>query len=102
MMRDITRSLFLDVEAPTCSFCPADRILEVESDEERVEWDPPSCVDNSGQPPLIESSRVSGDLFSAPGVYVVQYHVSDSSGNVYTGCSFRISLKSKLKTQSCR
>ena len=64
--------------------------------ELRVNWQRPICSDNSGIPPYVTASRQSGDLFSVPGEYEVQYHVKDESDNTYQGCSFRITLKSKF------
>ena len=89
-----------DVEPPTCSFCPGDIVKEGKSAAVRVLWDRPVCTDNSRLPPIINSNRQSGDLYGVPGTYKIQYIVEDFAypkGNIYTGCSFTITLKSKLR-----
>jgi len=88
-----------DLEPPTCSFCPGDIVKEGKSVAIRVLWDRPVCTDNSRLPPKISSNRQSGDFFGVPGTYKIQYLVEDHAypkGNIYTGCSFTIKLKSKL------
>ena len=89
--------LTLDAEPPSCSFCPADIVQEQthDRDEVRVLWDEPICSDNSGVSPSISANRQSGDLFSVPDSYQVQYTVSDGV-NEYKGCSFNITLKGDL------
>ena len=88
-----------DVEPPTCSFCPGDIVKEGKSAAIRVLWDRPVCTDNSRVPPNINSNRQSGDFFGVPGTYKIQFIVEDHAypkGNIYSGCSFTITLKSKL------
>lgn len=87
-----------DLEPPTCSFCPGDIVKEGKSAAIRVLWERPVCTDNSHLPPRISSNRQSGDLFGVPGTYKIQYTVEDHAypqGNIYTGCSFMITLKSE-------
>lgn len=89
------------MEPPTCSFCPGDIVKVGKSAKIRVIWDRPVCTDNSRLPPIINSNRVSGDFFGVPGTYKIQFIVEDSAypeGNVYSGCSFTITLKSKLRS----
>ena len=88
-----------DLEPPTCSFCPGDIVKEGKSAAIRVLWERPVCTDNSHLPPKISSNRQSGDLYGVPGTYKIQYIVEDHAypkGNIYTGCSFTLTLKSKL------
>jgi len=88
-----------DLEPPTCSFCPGDIEKEGKSAEIRVLWEKPVCTDNSHLPPKISSNRQSGDYFGVPGTYKIQYIVEDHAypkGNIYTECSFTITLTSKL------
>ncbi|XP_022788331.1 sushi, von Willebrand factor type A, EGF and pentraxin domain-containing protein 1-like [Stylophora pistillata] len=85
-----------DLEPPTCSFCPSDIVKEANSLKERVTWKLPICSDNSHLPPIIRSNRQNGDIFGAPGKYKIQYTVKDfdfKEPNIYTGCSFMITLK---------
>ena len=95
------RSVFLsDLEPPTSSFCPSEIVKEAKSHREKVSWDLPVCSDNSHLPPIIWSNRKLGDLFGAPGKYKIQHTVKDfdfKQPNIYTGCSFMITLKSKLR-----
>ena len=71
-------------------------MIETVQRQVRVNWDRPTFTDNSGIPVAVSSSRLSGDLFSAPGSYEVVYTASDSSSNTNKNCTFRITLKSKL------
>ena len=57
-----------------------------------VNWDRPICSDNSGELPIITSSRESGTKFAVPSSSEVQYYVSDGI-NVYTGCNFRVIVR---------
>ncbi|CAH3125524.1 unnamed protein product, partial [Pocillopora meandrina] len=85
-----------DLEPPTSSFCPSDIVKEAKSHREKVSWDVPVCSDNSHLPPIIWSNRKLGDLFGAPGKYKIQHTVKDfdfKQPNIYTGCSFMITLK---------
>lgn len=84
-----------DTEPPTCSFCPGDIAREKTTREVRVNWKSPTCSDNSGIPPSIESNRHNGAQFIVPGVYEIQYVVRDQASNVNKNCSFRINLKVK-------
>ena len=87
---------------PTCSFCPSDIVLEdITEIEIRVNWKLPICSDDSGVLPVITSTRQSGERFAVPGSYEVRYDVSDGGGNRYTGCSFRITLKSRFSLSHC-
>ena len=61
--------------------------------EVRVTWNRPTCSDNSGIPPSIESNRQNGAPFIVPGLYEIQYVARDQAGNVNKNCSFRITLK---------
>jgi len=90
-----------DLEPPTCSFCQGDIVKEGKSAAIRVLWDRPVCSDNSPLPPKINANRQSGDFFGVPGTYKIQYIVEDHAypkGNIYTGCSFTITLKSKFSS----
>lgn len=83
---------------PTCSFCPGDIVKVAKRPLERVSWDLPVCEDNSHLPVKFSVNYQNGQMFSVPGKYKVQYVVEDHAypwPNVYTGCSFTITLKSK-------
>ena len=82
-----------DFEPPSCSFCPGDIIREELERQVRVSWEWPICSDNSGLRPTISSNRQSGAIFDVPGLYNIQYTISDSENNVNKNCSFRIILK---------
>ena len=87
-------TFILDSEPPVIT-CPSDieqkNLTEIET---RVNWDRPYATDNSGDQPILSSSRQSGDLFDVPGSYEIVYTAEDGSGNKAT-CSFRITLESK-------
>ena len=88
----------LDTEPPICGYCPTDILLDniTGKSEVRINWNRPICTDNSGKLPSISSTRMSGDYFSPiPGVFAVQYTVSDNASNVNKNCSFTITLKRK-------
>ena len=77
------------------TYCPSDiAIDDVTTTSIRVHWQSPTATDNSGVEPSVTSSRLSGDIFSVPGSYVVLFEAQDQSGNRAT-CSLRITLKRK-------
>ena len=86
-------NFIVDTEPPTCSFCPGDIAREETTREVRVNWKSPTCSDNSGIPPSIESNRQNGARFIVPGFYEIQYVVRDQAGNANKNCSLRITLK---------
>ena len=76
--------------------CPADIVIDNATKTEiHVNWNRPTCTDNSGDNPIISSTRVSGDLFDVPGSYEVKYTATDQYLNKNENCSFRITLESK-------
>lgn len=85
-----------DTEPPTCVDCSADIVIDNTTEPQiRVNWDKPTCTDNSGKNPAISSNRVSGDLYDVPGSYEVKYTAIDTYLNKNENCSFRITLESK-------
>ena len=88
-----------DTEPPTCVDCPADIVIDnVTETTIRVNWDSPTCTDNSGKNPAISTNRQRGDLFDVPGSYEVTYTATDTYLNKNENCSFRITLESKYFT----
>ena len=88
-----------DTEPPTCVDCSADIVIDNATETQiRVNWDRPTCTDNSGENPTMSSNRQSGDLFDVPGSYVVTYTATDTYLNKNENCSFRITLESKYFT----
>ena len=85
----------VDTEAPTCGFCPTDIVIEETESSTRVNWDRPSCTDNSGVSPIVSSNIQSGALLSVPSDTEVQYTLADDEGNKFTGCKFRVTINSK-------
>ena len=69
---------------------------EITEPETRVDWSRPKATDDSGEELRIICSRPSGDLFPVPSTTEVVCTATDSAGNRAT-CSFRITLKRKLK-----
>ena len=88
-----------DTEPPTCVDCSADIVIDNATETQiRVNWDRPTCTDNSGENPTMSSNRQSGDLFDVPGSYEVTYTATDTYLNKNENCSFRITLESKYFT----
>lgn len=89
-----------DTEPPTCVGCSADIVIDnvTETPPIRVNWDRPTCTDNSGKNPAISSNRIVGDEFDVPGSYEVTYTATDAYSNTNENCSFRITLESKYFT----
>ena len=69
---------------------------EITELETRVHWSAPTATDDSGVKPYIHCNKQNGDIFSVPSTTEVVCTASDSAGNRAT-CSFRITLKRKLK-----
>ena len=91
-----------DTEPPTCVGCSADIVIDnvTETPPIRVNWDRPTCTDNSGKNPVISSNRNVGDEFDVPGSYEVKYIATDPMDALLKNenCSFRITLESKYFT----
>ena len=87
----------VDTEAPQVLFCPSDIVLENVDNEIRVNWERPRFSDNSGHAPMVTGNRQSGDYFSSPGKYQINYIATDHSGN-QAHCSFTIQLESESNT----
>ncbi|KAJ7352850.1 hypothetical protein OS493_033392 [Desmophyllum pertusum] len=86
-----------DTEPPVVGNCPSDiNIDNATSSTIRVNWERPTCTDNSGIPPIVTSNKQSGALFAAPSTAEVLYTVSDDGGNENKNCSFRITIKMLL------
>ena len=57
-------SITLDKEPPRPTDCPADITIETSMHKQRVSWNPPRFVDNSGLDPMITTKYFPGALFA--------------------------------------
>ena len=89
------------MEPPSFVNCPGDQSYVIPAGNQFmiVLWNPPLAADNSGQDPLVESTRDPGDAFGL-GTTTVVYTFSDAAGNTAT-CEFNITLTSECPRSFC-
>ncbi|XP_072026183.1 uncharacterized protein [Amphiura filiformis] len=91
-----------DEEPPGFTQCPesVEQNLPSRSTVVEIMWDEPSAFDNSGIPPTVSSTRMSGDSFPV-GEFTVEYTATDESGNMGS-CSFRIIVEEFIPTTTVK